>query len=474
MKTRHQDTLDENRQPYKSASVTRKAAVLSQAAHIHRRLSIATILILMLATVIVIHQGILLTGSEGGVHTLAHVLMMAMAIAIIISNIIVWMSYKTLHRYQGNVLTNHGALEKSVLDGTMALDKSESLLVSVFNAFEERTLVVDANFKIIRANRAAIEWVGDDPAGYLFADIFPDCDPANERRSELRLIKDTFATAKTHRNRLIRGGKDCASVLSVDTYPVLSRRGRVFLVIGVARDVTRETENEMLARHREKMASLGLLAAGFSHELGNPLASLSTELELLERNPDKSRLLESVAMLKKHLGRISRTFNKIRGFAQKRSAGSREAIIKDVISDSLHMVAFDPRAKKIKIHTDVPDSLCPVTMNEDELNLVLINLIVNAFDAMPDGGVLTITAKPEQSGGSSLLVNDTGTGMEHDVLLRATFPLFTTKHDTSGMGIGLALCAELLQAAGAQLNISSTPGKGTTVAVHFPGMEHKD
>jgi len=268
---------------------------------------------------------------------------------------------------------------------------------------------------------------------------------------------------------MIRGGKDCASVLSIDTYPVIDSWGKASLVIEVARDVTKETENDILTRHREKMAALGMLAAGFAHELGNPLTSLSTGLTLLERNPDKSHLQESVPMLKEHLGRISRILFQIRGFAQKRSAGAMEANIGAVISDALRLVSFDPRAKGIKIQTDVSDGLPPASMHEEGFHLVLSNLIINAFEAMPDGGTLTITAKPDQAGGSSLTVSDTGVGMERDVLSQATFPLFTTKHDTGGMGLGLALCTDLLHAAGAQLNISSIQGTGTTVEVNFPG-----
>ena len=471
MKTRHKAAQDKNQQPPKPEILSQKAALQAQSARVHRTLVVATIFILILATLIVIHQGLVLVQwPQRGIHSFAHVLLLVMVAAIVISDRLVWISYKMLNAYQGSVLTSHDRLDESVQLSNRALDASESLLVSIFNAFEDRTVVVDTNARIIRANKTAMEWVGYDPTGYCFAEVFPECDPASERRTEYGLIKATFDTATIHRNRMIRGGKDCASVLSVDTYPVLHGRGEVRLVIEVARDVTKEAGNEVLTRHREKMAALGMLAAGFAHELGNPLTSLSTELALLERNPDENRLQESISMLKEHMGRIVRTLHQIRGFAQKRSAGATEANIETVIGDTLRLVSFDPRAKGIKIQTDVSDGLHPAPMHEDDFHLVLINLIINAFDAMPEGGTLTITAKPDPSGGSCLTVNDTGMGMERDVLSQATFPLFTTKHDAAGMGLGLALCADLLHAAGARLNILSAPGKGTTVKVNFPGL----
>ena len=475
MKTKYKTAQDKNQQPHKSESASRREELQSQNARVHRTLVVATTLILILATIIFIHEGLMLVQwPQRGIHSFAHVLLLVMVAAIVISDRFVWRSYKTLNVYQGSVLTSHERLDESVQLSNRALDASESLLVSIFNAFEERTVIVDTNARIIRANKTAIEWVGYDPTGYFFAEVFPECDPASERRTEVGLIKATFDTATIHRNRMIRGGKDCASVLVVDTYPEFTGRGEARLVIEVARDVTKEAGNEVLTRHREKMAALGMLAAGFAHELGNPLTSLSTELALLERNSDENRLQESISMLKEHMGRISRTLHQIRGFAQKQSAGATEANIETVISDALRLVSFDPRAKRIKIQTDVSDGLHPAPMHEDDLHLVLINLIVNAFEAMPEGGTLTITAKPDRSGGSCLTVNDTGIGMERDVLSQSTFPLFTTKHDAAGMGLGLALCTDLLHAAGALLNISSAPGKGTTVKVNFPGLNSQE
>lgn len=474
MKTRYKHTPNENRQPPKSGPVSNIKALQSQNSYVHRALGMGILLVLFLAVVIVIHEGfVLLRWPQSGVHSYAHVILLVMVAIIVISSNILWRSYKLLAQYQASIIGSHNLLEETIRERTGALDKSESLLVSMFNAFEERTVVVDIDTRILRANKAAITWAGRDPAGHLFAEVFPECDPEKERRSECGLIKATFDKGITHRSRIIRGGKDCASVLAIDTYPVINSRGEVRLVIEVARDVTKQTENELLTRHREKMAALGMLAAGFAHELGNPLTSLSTELELLERNPDSSHLQESITMLKEHLERINRTLHQIRGFAQTRSTGARETRIEKVIRDVLHLVSFDPRAGGIKIHVDVPSELHPVPMNEDEFYLVLINLIINAFEAMPDGGTLMIAAKSDRTGGSCLSVSDSGVGMEHDVLSRATYPLFTTKHDTMGMGLGLSICTDLLNAAGAQLNISSASGKGTTVNIGFPGVDNR-
>ena len=140
----------------------------------------------------------------------------------------------------------------------------------------------------------------------------------------------------------------------------------------------------------------------------------------------------------------------------------------------MQLISFEARAKGISLDVDISDGLSPIQMHEDDLHLILINPIINAFEAMPDGGTLTITAKPGQSGGNCLRVSDTGIGMEPEVLSQAIYPLFTTKHDTSGMGLGLSMCSDLIHATGAQLNLSSTPDMGTTVVVDFPDMVNRD
>ena len=144
-------------------------------------------------------------------------------------------------------------------------------------------MVVDRQGIIIRANSAAREEVRRNPEGLPFADVFSPCDSNDERRSEWRLIEHTFETRSSYRGRLLRGGHDCTRLLSVDVYPVFGASGRPQLVVEIVRDVTDDKEAEVQTRHREKMMALGMLAAGIAHDLGNPLASLSSELELLER-----------------------------------------------------------------------------------------------------------------------------------------------------------------------------------------------
>jgi signal transduction histidine kinase len=241
------------------------------------------------------------------------------------------------------------------------------------------------------------------------------------------------------------------------------------------RERTRELEEaravaellEAQVRHQEKMAGLGVLAAGFAHDLGNPLASLSTELELLEGEEDAARLRESLDVLRRHVARMSRMLREMVDFARRRREEVTDVSIASAVADSARLVLHDPRWRRVKLTVDLPTDLPAVRMVEDHLVLVLVNLMINAGDAMPNGGTLDVSARVRE-GQVVLRVRDTGHGMTPDVLTKVKAPLFTTKPSGRGTGLGLAVCDNIVRALGGSIDIASTPGAGTEVAIRLP------
>jgi signal transduction histidine kinase len=241
------------------------------------------------------------------------------------------------------------------------------------------------------------------------------------------------------------------------------------------RERTRELEEaravaallEAQVRHQEKMAGLGVLAAGFAHDMGNPLASLSTELEMLEGETDVARFRESLDVLRRHVARMSRTLREMVDFARRRREEVTDVSIASAVADSARLVLHDPRWQKVKLAVDVPADLPPVRMVDDHLVLVLVNLMINAGDAMVDGGTLTVSART-RGAFVDLRVRDTGHGMSPDVLAKVKAPLFTTKTGGRGTGLGLAVCDNVVRSVGGEMAITSAPGLGTEVAISLP------
>lgn len=310
-------------------------------------------------------------------------------------------------------------LECRVRERTRELEDARAFTELLFDSLRERIIVRDQEGRVVKANRMA-EAVAD----------------STER------------------------------VWEVETIPVPDRDGHVGHVIEVGRDVTEPRNLEAQIRHQEKMASLGVLTAGFAHDLGNPLASLSTELELLEGEEDLPRIHESLGVLRSQVARMSRTLREMVDFARRRRDEVADVSLAAAVTDTARLVKHDPRMKRVALAIDVPPSLPPVRMVEDHLVLVLVNLMLNAADAMPGGGALSVSAAKNDDG-LLLHVRDTGAGMTPEVLAKAKSPLFTTKGQ-NGTGLGLAVCDGIVRATGGSLDITSAPGKGTDVAIRLP------
>ena len=437
---------------------------------VKRRFRTLTIVIVLACVLVLLHE-LMVWHEEPAptIHMGLHLGLVVVALALMGGIPIMRNSCHILHDYQTSLDRAYDDLEGIVKERTKELAESRSLVESLFNALQERMVVVDREDRVIKANQAAIDWVGHDPSGSPFKEVFPFHTLENERRGELALIHHTFQTASSYRGRLIRGGRTGDRILSIDTYPVSDLGNQVQLVIQIVRDVTREKETELHHQHQEKMAALGMLAAGFAHDLGNPLASLSSELELLEGESDLENIRESFSILNKHVDRISRGLRQMVDFARSRTDEGTEVSLERTIADALRLVTHDPRAQNVTVRTKFGDRLPSAHMKEDDIVLVLVNLLLNAFEAMPGGGDVTISGAVTAAGQAQMIIEDSGAGMNKRDLSLADQPLFTTRHQRGGSGLGLTLATATMREAGGDLELKSTQGWGTTVTLTFPG-----
>lgn len=226
-------------------------------------------------------------------------------------------------------------------------------------------------------------------------------------------------------------------------------------------------EAESLAHEQERLASLGVLAAGIAHDLSNPLASLSSELEILEGEDDPNRLHESLLVVRKHVDRMARSLRDIVGFARRRGDEVTDVVLAEAIADAVRLVSHGPNGRRLRIAVEVPTDMPPVRMVEDQLVMVLVNLLLNAMEAMPGGGTARVRARADARW-AELRVEDDGVGMSPSVLSQARRPLFTTKAAKGGTGLGLWGSERVLSAVGGSISIESREGHGTTVTLRLP------
>lgn len=258
----------------------------------------------------------------------------------------------------------------------------------------------------------------------------------------------------------------------------------------VWRDVTKERNLEAQLLETQKLEAIGRLCGGVAHDFNNILAVISgaaslTRDLLLEQRLDP----EDMVLVQQAVNRGAALVNDLLAFSRRQVVKPVATNVRGIVEEAARMVSRLV-GSQIQVTTELDDSALTVLIDPSQLSQVLINLAINARDAMPHGGTLRLVARrsdmrrsheratqpPPGAGESSLApglyvlleVADTGSGMAPAVLARAFEPFFTTKPVGSGSGLGLSMCYGIIQQAGGRIGIESKQGKGTTVYVYLP------
>ncbi|MBI3071385.1 MAG: PAS domain-containing protein [Deltaproteobacteria bacterium] len=376
--------------------------------------------------------------------------------------------WRTRRRYDDIFQAAYRDLRLAMEERTRALAEAKSFTDRLFDSLRDQIVVLDRDGRIVKANRVALDAAGCTTVSNApCTDFFgASCEPTNPAC----VARKALATGAPATGEFVRTDPRTGRIYAVDAFPVPDADGKQALVIETARDITEEKRLEAELRYQEKLSALGMLAAGIAHDIGNPLASMSSELEMLERERDPERVRNAAAVLREHIARITRTLREMSDFARRRGDEVTAVVVENAVKDALRMVRHDPRARKIRIASEFDRDMPTLRMVEDHLVMVLVNLFINAFDAMPEGGTLTIRGDCA-NGGVRLRVIDTGVGMNDEVKRRALEPLFTTKG--RGTGLGLSVSVDVVRSVGGTLSIESAPGVGTAVTLEFGAVEEK-
>jgi hypothetical protein len=220
----------------------------------------------------------------------------------------------------------------------------------------------------------------------------------------------------------------------------------------------------------EKLSSIGLLAAGVAHEVNTPLAVITSNAQLLMRQMDpedpRTRTLDKII---KQAFRASEIANNLLKFSRVGGSEYSDLDLNRVISETLSLVEPMLRAAKITVNSQLKTSLPPVSGNAGKLQQVFMNLIMNARDAMPRGGELTIATESENSS-VHVEVADNGVGIPPDHLNKIFDPFFTTKGTSRGTGLGLAVTYGIMREHSGSIQVDSVVGRGTTFRLEFPAV----
>jgi signal transduction histidine kinase len=218
-------------------------------------------------------------------------------------------------------------------------------------------------------------------------------------------------------------------------------------------------------RRADRLSAIGQLAAGLAHEIRNPLASIDGAAEVLAGSAGREDLSrETVGIIRKECARLNRLLTSLLDFARPRPPELAEVDVARVVASVIDLVAHSA-GKGIRFRTSVPDRLPPLKCDAEQLAQVLLNLAINAAQAMPDGGEIELSAR-ENDGGILLEVRDEGAGIQPEDWERVLDPFFTTK--AGGTGLGLAVVQQIVTQHGGTLQLRRNPERGMTFSVFFP------
>lgn len=294
-------------------------------------------------------------------------------------------------------------------------------------------------------------------------------------------LRTALKTSKQERTSRIDARFDRVMHFEVSASPIFDDKGRVRNILIVKRDVTLEKEYQVKYHQAEKMATIGLLAAGVAHEINNPLTAISGFSEALKRRLPGLRLMaqqsadqgmlddfsEYVSIILEECNRCRDIVGSLLSFSSKKSTKLDALDLNVLVGDTLrilqHQIKLRPGITLIQhLHPE------PIMIQgaQGELKQVLLNLVLNAMDAIETQGSITISTRQEAQ--ALLIVEDTGQGMGSDVLEKLFVPFFTTKTKGHSIGIGLSICYNVVQNHGGEIRVCSEPGKGSIFRVSLP------
>ena len=226
-----------------------------------------------------------------------------------------------------------------------------------------------------------------------------------------------------------------------------------------------------MAQH-EKMVAVGTMAAGVAHEIGNPLAGISAIVQLLQRRTEDDKDRGHLESLHEQVDRITKIVRELLEFARPDAGEKLPVDLDEVVEQTVRMVGYSHRARHATIESVRNLELPAVRLESHQFQQVLINILLNALDAVQDraGRPRIAVERAVEEGWVSVRVTDEGVGMTPDQVRQAFEPFYTTKPPGEGTGLGLAVSYGLVEQQSGRIKIDSEPGEGTTVTVSFPAV----
>jgi PAS domain S-box-containing protein len=335
---------------------------------------------------------------------------------------------------------------------------------------------LDGRYELV--NSRVQDWLGisqEQAIGRLASDFF-EIETANGLvESDIREV--TSGRTQTHEHRKIFADGE-EHILVGTKFPILGQNGMVTGIGSIINDVTEQRQAEDQLRQVQKMEAVGNMTGGLAHDFNNLLTIILGNLQLLERRlkGDEASMAESAVRAARGASEVT---HRLLAFSRRHPLAPERVDLAS-LAEGLRGLLSSALGQGFELRIELEQGLWDCYVDQGQLESALVNLAINARDAMPDGGTVTISmenvedaeaADPESRRQLRITVADTGIGMPKEVLDRAVNPFFTTKPGGQGTGLRLSMVYGFANQSGGALHIESRPGQGTRVIITLPRAE---
>ncbi|QJR36553.1 PAS domain-containing hybrid sensor histidine kinase/response regulator [Gemmatimonas groenlandica] len=379
----------------------------------------------------------------------------------------------------GKVVTLYGTIQD--ISERKRAEMDAVRLASIVASSDDAIIGKTLNSTVTSWNRGAQKIFGytaEEMVGHSILRIIPT-DRLDEEEHIIGSVSRGESVEHFETQRLTKDGRQID--VSITASPILDATGTVLGVSKVARDISERKKLEQQFLRAQRMESIGTLAGGIAHDLNNVLGPIMLSLELLKMSFPDAESQELIGVIEGSARHGSAMVKQVLSFARGVEGQRLEIDVVDLLHD-IEKISKDTFLKHIETRTIVPPELWRVVGDPTQLHQVLLNLCVNARDAMPDGGTLTIAADnvaidahyagvnlDAKAGLYVVLrVEDSGTGIRPDVLERIFDPFFTTKEIGKGTGLGLSTSMAIVKSHGGFIRAYSELGRGSKFNVYIP------
>ena len=377
------------------------------------------------------------------------------------------------------------------------MEVSERFLQTALDGIQDCINIVDKDFKIIFMNETASQRAGKKRQLLLgnkcYAELWKESSPCKNC-----VTGKVFETGKPQQTITWEMGLDGKKFyLEKFAFPIVDKEGKVEYAVEIFRDITerklleedreqqrlelgkrvrelrhayeelKSIQNQLL--QAEKMASIGLLASSLAHELDTPLATISGYCELLAEDIHAERLLGRIKIISEQIIKCQKTIRNLLDFSRKSTCEKKLCNIHHLINNTLLLVEHRLKIHKINLRKIFDDNVPPLLVDGNQIQQVILNLVNNAVDALPQGGDIFIETRLNTEAKSiEVVFEDNGIGISSEDQNRVFAPFFTTKEPGKGTGLGLSICNNVISAHNGKIALESRIGNGTRFVVSLP------